>query len=555
MGLISIDSVISHPVLKWRWGKLIVLLCLCCLLAIACGRTAQRPPNQRIVLGTTAKVGSLDPADAYGVFAGNLLHNLGDRLYGYEPGTTTLKPELATALPTVSPDGLTYTIPLRQGVLFHDGSRFDAKAMVFSLERFMKNGGQPSSLLAGRVDSIKAIGEYKIEIRLKKPFVAFPSLLAFSGLCPVSPQAYQIGEGKFQPSTFVGTGPYKLVQYGTDSLRLEVFDQYWGRKPANPGVDVQVFSSGANLFNAFRTGSVDVATQTLDSNQIRALFERQQEQGWQAIAGPSNVITLLTVNLQAAPWNQSAARAALAAMVNRQILKDRVFQGQSDPLFSLIPTIFAASKPVFDSRYGDGSVAKARQLLTEAGYSPAKPLLINLWYRSNVPSNVLAAMVFKAAIERDWGDTVRVALDSVESATAYQNLDKGVYPLMMLDWYGDFYDPDNYIEPFLACDKGSEQTGCQSGASASWGSFFYSDRANQLIDQQRLETDPTQRQKLFAQLQEILVQQVPFIPLWQSKSYVFAGKGLLGVQLEPTQQFAFWTISRSTAQAQTTTER
>jgi peptide/nickel transport system substrate-binding protein len=533
------------------------MLCLCGLLAIACGRTAQHPPNQRIVLGTTAKVGSLDPADAYGVFAGNLLYNLGDRLYGYEPGTTTLKPELATALPTISADGLTYTIPLRQGVLFHDGSRFDAKAMVFSLERFIKNGGQPSSLLAGRVDAIKATADYEIQIRLKKPFVAFPALLAFSGLCPVSPQAYQIGEGKFQPSTFVGTGPYKLVNYGTDSLRLEAFDKYWGRKPANPGVDVQVFSSGANLFNAFRTGSVDVATQTLDSNQIRALIDRQQDQGWQAIAGPSNVITLLTVNLQQAPWNQPAARAALAAMVNRQILKDRVFQGQSDPLFSLIPTIFADSQPVFEPRYGDGSVAKAKQLLTEAGYSPAQPLLINLWYRSNVPSNVLAAMTFKAVIERDWGDTVQVALDSVESATAYQNLDKDVYPLMMLDWYGDFYDPDNYIEPFLSCDKGSEQTGCQSGASASWGSFFYSDRANQLIDQQRLETDPGKRQQLFAQLQAILVQQVPFIPLWQSKSYVFAGKGLKGVQLEPTQQFAFWTIRRSspTVQTQKTTER
>jgi peptide/nickel transport system substrate-binding protein len=553
MGLISIDSVISHPVLKWRWGRLIVILLLCGLLAIAC--TAQRTPNQRIVLGTTAKVGSLDPADAYSVFPGNLLYNLGDRLYSYQPGTTTLKPELATALPTISADGLTYTIPLRQGVLFHDGSRFDAKAMVFSLERFIKNGGQPSSLLAGRVDSIKATGDYEMQIRLKKPFVAFPALLAFSGLCAVSPQAYQIGEGKFQPSTFVGTGPYKLVQSGTDLLRLEAFDKYWGRKPANRGVDIQVFSSGANLFNAFRTGAVDVATQTLDSTQIRALFERQQDQGWQAIAGPSNVITLLTVNLQQAPWKQPAARAALAAMINRQILKDRVFQGQSDPLFSLIPTIFADSKPVFETRYEDGSVAKARQLLTEAGYSPAKPLLINLWYRSNVPSNVLAAMTLKAAIERDWGDTVQVALDSVESATAYQNLEKGVYPLMMLDWYGDFYDPDNYIEPFLACDKGSVQTGCQSGASASWGSFFYSDRANRLIDQQRLETDPAQRQKLFAQLQEILVQQVPFIPLWQSKSYVFAAKGLKGVQLEPTQQFAFWTISRSSPAAQTTTER
>lgn len=525
------------------------LFCLCALLVIGCGRSghqgkAPADASQRIVLGTTAKIRTLDPADTYDVFAGNVLYNLGDRLYTYEPGTSILKPQLARELPQISADGLVYRIPLRQGVLFHDGTRFDAKAMVFSLERFIKNGGQPSSLLAGRVDTIKATADNELEIRLKKPFVAFPALLTFSGLCAVSPQAYQIGEGKFEPSSFVGTGPYKLIQFGTDSLRLAPFEQYWAAKPSNPGIDIQSFSSGANLFNAFRTGAVDIATQSLDSIQTQALIERQNQGKWQAISGPSNVITLLSVNLQQPPWNQLASRKALAAMFNRQVVKDRVFQGQADPLFSLIPSIFAVSEPVFEQRYGDGNPEQARALLTQAGYSPQNPLLINLWYRSNVSSDVLAAATFKAVIERDWGDTVTVALDSVESATAYQNLDKGVYPLFMLDWYGDFYDPDNYIEPFLSCEKGSPPSSCQAGGSYSWGSFFYSDRANQLIDQQRQETDPGKRQRMFNQLQQILGEQVPFIPLWQSKSYIFARQGVRGVKLEPTQQFAFWPIRK-----------
>jgi peptide/nickel transport system substrate-binding protein len=530
-----------------EFSKFLALVSLCCLLVLGCGHSRQGgspQENQRIVLGTTAKIQSLDPADAYNVFAGNVLFNLGDRLYSYEPGTAILKPQLALDLPTISEAGLVYRIPLRQDVLFHDGSRFDANAMVFSLQRFIKNGGQPSALLAGRVESIKAIADYELEIRLKKPFVAFPALLAFSGLCAVSPQAYQIGEGKFQPSSFVGTGPYKLVQFGTDSLRLAPFEQYWGPKPRNQGIDIQTFSSGANLFNAFRTGSVDVATQSLDSTQTEALIQRQTQGKWQAIAGPSNVITLLSVNLQQPPWNQPATRQALAAMLNRQILKDRVFQGQSEPLFSLIPSIFEASEPVFESRYGDGNPETARTFLTQAGYSPQNPLRINLWYRANVSSNVLAAATLKAAIQRDWGDTVKVDIDGVEAATAYDNLDKGVYPLILLDWYGDFYDPDNYIEPFMACEQGSVQTGCQAGASFSWGSFFYSDRANQLIDQQRQESDPAQRQHLLDELQQILVEQVPFIPLWQSKSYVFARQGITGVKLEPTQQFAYWPIRK-----------
>jgi len=97
------------------WG----LFCLCCLLAISCGdsnrNTLDHAPQEpgRIAIGTTAKIRTLDPADAYELFTNNLLYNLGDRLYTYAPGTTTLKPQLAAALPQVSEDGLTYTIPLR----------------------------------------------------------------------------------------------------------------------------------------------------------------------------------------------------------------------------------------------------------------------------------------------------------------------------------------------------------------------------------------------------------------------------------------------------------
>ncbi|HEY9805151.1 MAG TPA: hypothetical protein V6D04_01170, partial [Candidatus Obscuribacterales bacterium] len=111
---------------RWRsLGKFLGLFSLCCFLAISCAsRQATQPTGSsnnanstngdRIVLGTTAKVRTLDPADAYEIWAGNLLYNLGDRLYTYEPGTTNLKPQLATALPEVSTDGLTYKIPLRQ---------------------------------------------------------------------------------------------------------------------------------------------------------------------------------------------------------------------------------------------------------------------------------------------------------------------------------------------------------------------------------------------------------------------------------------------------------
>jgi peptide/nickel transport system substrate-binding protein len=133
---------------------------------------------------------------------------------------------------------------------------------------------------------------------------------------------------------------------------------------------------------------------------------------------------------------------------------------------------------------------------------------------------------------------------SVESASFFGNIGKGLYPAALVDWYPDFLDADNYIQPFLSCDRGSADKGCSSGASQSRGSFYYSDRANHAIEEQRKTIDANTRQKLFIELQEILAADVPYIPLWQTKDYVFAQNGMTGVTINPSQNFAFWTISK-----------
>ncbi|WP_404790192.1 ABC transporter substrate-binding protein [Altericista sp. CCNU0014] len=524
------------------------LFFLCLALTTSCAKST--PPgggtgSDRLVIGTTAKFRTLDPADSYEVFSGNLLYNLGDRLYDYEKGSGKLTPKLATALPKVSADGLVYTIPLRKGVKFHDGTPFDAKAMAFSLNRFMANGGNPSGLLSDPVKSVTATGESELTITLKKPFAGFPNLLAFSGLVPVSPKVYKKGVGQFLPNQFVGTGPYKLVKVSGDSIRLEVNDRYWDAKPTNKGVNIQIFSSPANLFNAFRTGSIDIAFQSLDPDQIQALENDAKKGDWQAISSPSNFITFLVLNIKDEALSKVKVRQALAAMVNRDVLNDRVFRGQAESLYTLVPTIFTGiSQPVFKAEQQKLGRDRIRSLLKESGYTPGKPLKLNLWYRSNLTSDGVAAATIKAMVGQGYSDVVQLDVSSVDSATAYKNLDKGTYPMFMLDWAGDYYDPDTYLQPFLACEKGSIKTGCQKGQSQSWGSFFYSDRANKLIDQQRQARDPKQRLKPLKELQTIVAKEVPYIPLWQKKDYVFAQKGINGIQLQPSQQFPFWMLSK-----------
>jgi peptide/nickel transport system substrate-binding protein len=539
----GLNSRIIAPVLLGRLCRNVAVLCLCVLLLTSCSSSPEITNIDRIQIGTTTEVKTLDPADAYEQSSAMVIYNLGDRLYTYKSDTTELQPQLATALPIISADGLTYTIPLRSGVLFHDGTPFNAEAMEFSLKRFIENKGRPSFLLSSIVESTEATGEYELTIRLQQPFAAFTALLTYPGLCPVSPQAYQLGEGKFQPDRFVSTGPYQLGTYGNDLIRLEPFDRYWGEKPANSGIDLQRFSSGANLYNAFRTGAVDVAYQSLDADQIHSLEELSSQEGWQVVKTDSPAITYLVVNLKQPPLDRPEVRQALATTIDRQLLNERVLYGQAEPLYSLIPISFEASQPVFEKKYGDGNLAKAKELFEKAGFSANNPLDLEFWYPSDSASASLGVTVMKAVADRDLGGLLNIQPRAVESATAYSYLDKGVYPIFWLSWIADFFDTDNYLQPFIDCEKGSAKTGCEEGESQYHGSFYYSEKANKLLAQQRQERDPKVRKDQLIQLQNLIAEDVPFIPLWQSKDYAFAQKELVGVELSSTQQLLpFWTI-------------
>lgn len=549
----------SHRALAQPWRSLIKffsLFSLCLVLAVSCGTSSQSSDpaassstaapssNGRVTIGTTLKAETLDPADVYEIFPGILLYNLGDRLYTYKPGTTELEPQLATAMPEVSEDGLTYTIPLREGVMFHDGKPFNAEAMAFSMQRFMENGGRPAFLLADKVESVEATGASELTIKLKQSFAAFPALLAFSGVTPVPPESYELGAGKFKPDSFVGTGPYKLASLSTDAIKLDVNENYWGEKPANQGIDIQIISSPANLFNTFKTGGLDVTYQTLDPDQIRALVDGAQQGGWQVIEAGTNTINYLVFNQKSKPLDDVKVRQAIAALVDRKLLVDRVFQGQAEPLYSLLPNTFPTYKPVFEEEYGDGNTEKAKTLLTEAGFSESNPLTLELWHSSSSTNRSLVAATLKASMEKQLPGLVNVAINTTESATIFDNLDKGTYPSALLDWYPDYYDADTFISPFLSCDEGSASAGCEAGQTQSGGSFYYSDRANELIKQELAEQDTSKRDTLFTDLQDLVAADVPYIPLWQNKDYVFTKAGVEGAAIQPTQQFLLWQIQK-----------
>ncbi len=542
--------MIGHrSLMKRKWSKYLSIFLLCLALTIGCNSnptpdTATTIDSNRISIGTTLKPRTLDPADNYELAGLNIIYNVGETLYTYELGTTNITPLLAMEMPQVSEDGITYTIPLRQGVTFTDGTAFNAEAMVFSLNRFITNGGKPAFLLADVIDKIEATGEYEITVKLKQSFSAFPALLAFPGTCAVSPQAYEIGAGKFNPNTLVGTGKYKLAEFSSDSINLDVNENYWGEAPANEGINLQVYTgNSANLFNSFRTGAIDVAYQSLDPNQINSLLTEASKDQWQVVEGSGTVVNYLVLNLNQEPLNKLEVRQAIAAIIDRNLINQRVLQGQGQLVYSLIPTAFASYKPTFSDTYGEANISKAKELITQAGYSQENPAIVEIWYPSGSITRGIVAETLKALVEKELDGVIQFVPQSVESASFFSNLSQGIYPSALADWYPDFLDADNYIQPFLSCSKGSLAEGCTEGAAQSRGSFYYSDKVNQLINQQRQEVNPETRQNLFAQIQQILAEDVPYIPLWQTKDYVFAHNNIEGVIINPSQNIPFWTIN------------
>jgi len=234
----------------------------------------------RAVSGGTVTVG----ADAVGadfvpshIFQGRghemALLALFDGLYWY-PNDNVSKPyqeQLATAFPTSSADGLVYTIPVRKGVMFHDGTPFNAEAVEFNYMRYLDphhpyydpNAGAnvPATFLID-VDNVKAIDDYTVQITASAHLGDFiASIVPFNGSGIMSPTAVMkagVANAGIHP---VGTGPFRFVEdVEGDHVTLAAFDEYWGGRPFIDTLVIREIPDPGTLTASMLTGEVDIST-------------------------------------------------------------------------------------------------------------------------------------------------------------------------------------------------------------------------------------------------------------------------------------------------------
>ena len=239
-------------------------------------------------------------------------------------------------------------------------------------------------------------------------------------------------------------------------------------------------------------------------------------------------------------------RQAIAYAVDRSAIRSNVFSNLTQPLYSMVPSAMPYSQPVFQTKYGSTpNLSSAQTLLTAAGYynttngcsGSANCLSINLWFNSDGhygDTEPTVALQIKSSLEKT--GLIKVNLYSEPWATYKTHVSAGTLPFYLLGWYPDYFDSDDYVSPFL-----------QTAGAKIEGSYYSNATMDQWITQEESTVNETLRTSLFAQIQNQLAKDVPYIPLWQNGADIEYKSGISGVYLHPV-TFKYFTMSWSTSQ-------
>lgn len=483
-----------------------------------------------VILGTTDKVGSLDPAAAYDLPSWTIIRNTFQKLYRYPEGSTTAVPDAAEKCEF--PDPKTYSCTLKPGQTFSDGTPLTSKDVKFTFERMVKindpNG--PASLLES-MESVEAPDDLKVVFHLKAADVTFASIVA-SEVGAIVPAAKYPADKLADSNFLLGSGPYKLTKYTAgQQAGFELNDKYKGDvKSANGKFVIQYFPESAALKQAIENGTVDVAVTGLSPTDIQDL-RGKSAQGIKVIDGIGSTIRFMAFNVKSGPADNKAVRQAIAQTVDREAMIKQAYNGTVDPLYTLAANGFAGHADAFKEKYGAPSKDKAKAILDAAGVKT--PVDLTLWYNPGHYGATTADEYTELKRQLDESGLFKVKLETTEWEAYKKAYAAGEYAIFGAGWQPDFPDTDNYFAPFLSPD-GTFHTGYDNQA------------AKDLVAKERTSADPAVRNQAFTELQKIVADDVPYLPLWQGKQVAVTRPGIEGVDktLDVSVLISFWVIGK-----------
>jgi peptide/nickel transport system substrate-binding protein len=478
-----------------------------------------------IVYGTTDSMMSLDPAHGYDFMSSTMMMAFTHGLMEMPLDSTDPEKGPIVESYSISSDAKEYTFVLKQGIKFADGTPFNASALQWQLNRVMTLEGDCAFLLTDVVNKTEVIGDYTVKFTLNKADATFLARLCYPVGWPVSTLSLSETEIGGDPESIpIGLGPYTIDSWTKDTeLILVPNPNYFGDPPKNDRIIIKFYSDASSMLTALETGDLDVAHRIFGPEEMTTIMEDDSlDYATKDTAG----IRYLVFNVFNHP--DVRVRQAIAAAVNRTELVGTVYNNLNKELFSMVPDIFTSHVDAFE----EGPIAShVDGNMTAAGYNTdTNKYVLDLWYTPTHYGDTEkdVAQIIKRQLEDT--EYFTVTLKSSEWTTYVGDFIAQTMPFYLLGWWFDYADHSNYISPFVGETRYSN---------------YSSSVMDGYVDTIITDTDADNRKTAAINAQKLFAEDVPLIPLFTMLSQFIAfQKDIKGVQLEPSENFHFFTIEK-----------
>jgi peptide/nickel transport system substrate-binding protein len=461
------------------------------LLAALLGTSAMAAQAQTLRIGLESDPDALDP-DKSRTFVGRIVFTaLCDKLIDVTPDLK-LVPQLATEW-SVSEDGKTVDMTLREGVVFHDGTPFDGEAVKANIERSQTLEDSVRKSEVSSITEVEVVDPTHVRLRLSAPDAPLLAQLADRSGMMMSPAAFD-DDFSAQP---VCSGPFKFKnRVAQDKIELEKFADYWNADQIK--VDAVSYlpipDSTVRLAN-LQSGDLDLINR-LAATDVEAVksagnlkYERADGLGYQGI-------TVNTNNGAKAdnPFGQDPKlRQALSLAIDRNAINQVVFAGLNAPASQFVPAV----SPFFDPAYPvpERDVEKAKALLAEAGIEGGIDL--ELQFPNRPESQQVVQMIQAMAAEAG----INITLTAKEFATMLADQAAGDFQASQVGWSGRI-DPDGNIYGFVT-----------TGGGFNDGKYS-NPEIDRILGEARAVSDEAARKDLYKQANQILQTDLPLFYLY-----------------------------------------
>ncbi|HEY0481430.1 MAG TPA: ABC transporter substrate-binding protein [Kofleriaceae bacterium] len=483
---------------------------------MSCEPRTRRTPDDTLVLVIEAPMSSSDPRAQVSTYDARLAQLVASGLTAVD--TPDMRPRLELAAKVETLDDRTIDVTLRDDARFSDGSPVTAADVVGTYMTVLSPESTSGShkMLSDRMTGVEATGPRVARFHLKAPLATFMTDIDFG--------IVSFHDGPPASDRVIGAGPYRLRELTSTSARLEPNPFYFGDKPAVPHVEIKFVRDAAARLSMLVGGSADLIQNAVRLDLVSAIEQRPRVQ---IQTGRSAVLTYLMMNNDDRVLADRRVRQAIALALDRPAIIANKFGGRAVPATGLLPPqhwAYAAGV-----RHWDHDLARARELLDDAGLrdpdGPGPEPRLRLIYKVSADAFRVAIARVIAAQLAEVG--IAVEIRSFEFATFFADVKRGAYQLASMQTT-DITEPDFYFMYFHSSWIPSPAV---PDGFNRWR--YRSAEVDRLTLAGREELDRERRKQIYAEVQRLVAEDVPIIPLWHEDNIVLSNKDVRGYTLTP----------------------